>query len=599
MKKNLLNLCGLFAMVILMSSSVHAQIISTIVGTGTASSTGDGGLATAANTYENYGLDVDVNGNIYFTEYSTHRVRKIDGVTGIISTIAGLGVAGSSGDGGLATAAGLDDPLDVAVDGNGNIYIGTYNGRIRRIDGTTGIITTVAGTGVRGYSGDGGLATSAQIDRCYGIETDAANNVYFTQYDQDRVRKLTVSTGIISTAIGTGAASSTGDGGLATSATIDGPLGIGIDQSNNIYLSEWSGYRIRKVNATTGIINTIAGTGVNSSTGDGGLATAATIRNIWDVSINGNGDVFIAGQNTDKIRKVDGTTGNISTVIGTGIPGFSGDGGLANAAQIDDPRGIIFDQFNNLFICDRGNRRIRRVDYCPTVTLSAPADLCINDGIQSGLGGGTPTGGVYSGPGVTDDGNGTSYSFNPNTAGTGVHTITYTHNNGAGCIAGADDSLSVNAVDTSVVYTSPTITSNATGATYQWIDCASGDSIAGETNQAFTAITGGSYAVIVGANGCVETSACVTVTIAGIDGLSATQNVVIAPNPTNGIFTIDLSKTNSKATILVYDALGKVVFNKEVEASKTEVDLTENNKGLYFVKIQTESSSEVKRIILQ
>ena len=309
--------------------------ISTVAGGG---KDGDGGEATAAHLRSPYGVALDGAGNLYIADSSSHRIRKVDS-TGTISTVAGTGVAGFSGDGDAASAAQLDDPWGVALDGAGNLYIAdTDNLRIRKVD-STGTISTVAGTGARGSSGDGGPATAAQLRSPSKVALDGAGNLYIADTNNQRIRKVD-STGTISTVAGTGAAGFSGDGGPATTAQLSFPWDMAVDGAGNLYIADTNNQRIRKVDST-GTISTVAGTGAAGFSGDGGPATAAQLHGPSKVALDGAGNLYIADWLNNRIRKVD-STGTISTVAGTGEWGFSGDGGPAIAAQLAYGAGNLY-----------------------------------------------------------------------------------------------------------------------------------------------------------------------------------------------------------------------------------------------------------------
>ena len=331
--------------------------ISTVAGTGTQSDSGDGGAATSATLSFPQGVALDSSGNLYIADYFSHRVRKVDATTGNISTVAGTGASGSGGDGGAATSAMLNNPEGVAADGSGNLYIADGgNHRIRKVDATTGIISTVAGTGAFGSSGDGGAATSARLSFPRGIALDSSGNLYIADLTS-RVRKVDATTGNISTVVGV-AGGFGGDGGAATSARLNSPRGVAVDGSGNLYIADTGNHRIRKVD-TSGNISTTAGAGAS---GDGGAATSATLSFPEGVALDGSGNLYIADSFNHRIRKVDAATGNISTVAGTGISGFSSDGGAATSATLSFPEGVVLDGSGNLYIADAANNRIRKVD---------------------------------------------------------------------------------------------------------------------------------------------------------------------------------------------------------------------------------------------
>ncbi|OJJ19187.1 hypothetical protein BKI52_20460 [marine bacterium AO1-C] len=343
--------------------------ISTVAGNGMATFSGDGGLATAAAFSQPYDVALDAAGSLYIADRSNNRVRKVDAATGIISTIAGTGTGGFSGDGGLATAAQLSLPETVALDASGNVYIGDLNNfRIRKIDATTGNISTFAGSGNGNSSGDGGLATAAGFS-LNSIIVDANNDVLLVDGNSSRIRKVTITDGLINHFTGSTmsnqgyiASGFGGDGGVATSATLDAPNGVALDASGNLYIADEGNHRVRKVDAATGNISTIAGTGTMGFSGDGGLATAAQLNRPARVMLDATGNVYISDLGNNRIRKIDAGTGNISTIAGTGVAGASGDGSLATAAQLNAPSGLAIDASGNIYIADQGNHRVRKID---------------------------------------------------------------------------------------------------------------------------------------------------------------------------------------------------------------------------------------------
>ena len=263
------------AMLFAFAGKAQSNIISTIAGTGAASSTGDGGAATSATLNQPARIVVDAAGNKYISDCAGSKVRKID-ASGIITTFAGTGVAGYNSDGIAATAAQLSAPVGLALDASGNLYIADQNNHRIRMVNTSGIISTIAGTGVSGYTGDGGAATAAKIKQPGGVAVDGAGNIYIADFNHV-IRKINTS-GNISTVAGTGIAGYSGDGGAATAAQLNQPWAITTDASNNLYIADWMNNRIRKVNSTSGIITTIAGMGTSAYTGDGGMATTANLN---------------------------------------------------------------------------------------------------------------------------------------------------------------------------------------------------------------------------------------------------------------------------------------------------------------------------------
>lgn len=347
-------------------------LIVTVAGNGTPGSSGDGGSATAATLYVPSGIARDSAGNLYIADSSNHRIRKVTASTGIISTVAGTGSFGFNGDGGAATAAALYNPTGVTVDGSGNLYVAdSYNYRIRKVTVATGIITTVAGSGAGGYSGDGGAATAAAFNLPNSLVVDGSGNLYIADYYNQRIRKVTAATGVVTTVAGNGNAGFAGDGAAATSAQLYYPSGVAVDSGGNVLIADRNNHRVRKVTVATGIITTVAGNGAAGSAGDGAAATSANLYYPNGVAVDSTGAIFIADQGNNKIRKV--SSGTITTVAGDGTSAFAGDGGSALLASLSQPTGVIVTSAGALFIADQQNHRIRQVATGPVVLTSAKA----------------------------------------------------------------------------------------------------------------------------------------------------------------------------------------------------------------------------------
>jgi CRISPR/Cas system CMR-associated protein Cmr3 (group 5 of RAMP superfamily) len=345
-------------------------VISTVAGNGREGSFGSNILATGAELNTPAGIAADAQGNFYFADYYNNIVRKVTNF-GVIETIAGNGVAGYSGDSGAATSAELSDPWGIALDASGNVYLSDLgNCRIRKVSAASGTISTVAGNGSCGFAGDGGAATSAELGFPAGIALDRNGNLYIADQTNERVRKVTAS-GVISTVAGNGTQGYAGDGGAATSAELYTPATVSVDGSGNLYISDRENNRIRKV-SSTGTITTFAGNGTPGYTGDGGLATAAEISNPVGVWADSSGNVLIADSNNNVMRKVN-SKGIISTVAGNGSYGYSGDGGFAILARMEQPYAVAEDSLGNLYITDTGNEVVRKVTYNTPVPAATPA----------------------------------------------------------------------------------------------------------------------------------------------------------------------------------------------------------------------------------
>jgi sugar lactone lactonase YvrE len=340
---------------------VHG-VITTVAGNGDIGYPGDGGAATNAGLRSSDGVAVDATGNLFIADYE--QIRQV-GTNGTITTVAGYGLPGYSGDGGAATSASLNYPAGAAVDASGNLFIADfYNDRIRKVD-ANGIITTVAGNGTQGYSGDGGPATSASLNYPEGVSVDEIGNLFIADAGNNRVRKVDAK-GVITTVAGNGTYGYSGDGRAATNARLSQICGVAVDPSGNLFIADLDNHDIRKVDVT-GIITTMAGGGTNFP-GDGGAATNASLNYPNGVAVDASGNLFIA--DVTSIRKVD-VNGVITTVAGNGKYGYSGDGGAATNASLSPPIGVAVDASGNLFIADSGNFRIRKVDVNGIITTVA------------------------------------------------------------------------------------------------------------------------------------------------------------------------------------------------------------------------------------
>ena len=351
------------------SEVTRHSIITTIAGNGVAGGSGDNGPATRATLNTPASLAIDAAGNVFVADAFNHRIRKIS-PSGDITTLVGTGEAGADGDGGPAADARLRLPLGVAVDSAGTLYIAdTYNHRIRKVT-AEGIISTIAGTGVSGFSGDGGLGTAALLASPTGIAVASDGTLYIADTRNHRVRKLTVD-GTITTVAGTGAAGYNGDGGPATLARLNNPRGVAVSADGKLYIVDRENRRIRMVDAD-GLISTVAGTGSSGFNGDRGQATQATLRAPYGIAVDPQGNLFIADTFNHRVRKVT-PDGSISTVAGSDQFGFSGDGWAAGFATLHYPLGLAVDIAGNLYVADSFNHRIRKVwtsaDTAPTPNL--------------------------------------------------------------------------------------------------------------------------------------------------------------------------------------------------------------------------------------
>jgi sugar lactone lactonase YvrE len=343
-------------------------VITTVAGNGTVGYSGDGGPATIARLNHLSGVVEDGQGVLYIADTSNHAIRRV-GLDGTITTIAGTGREGFTGDGGPATAAQLFNPYSVALDAAGDLFIAdTYNHRIRRI-GIDGNISTVAGNGSDGSSGDGGPATNASLSYPGGVSVDTDGTLYIADTRNCRVRRVS-SRGTISTVAGTGFCGYNGDGGSATQARLYNPLGVWKEPNGSLYIADGYNHRIRRV-STSGSISTVAGDGTAGYGGDGGAATAAQLAYPGGVATDPAGNLYIADSLNHRIRRV-GLDGIISTYAGNGTDGYSGDNGPATAARVNGPYGVALDASGNLFIADSYNNRLRKVSQGPDYGAATP-----------------------------------------------------------------------------------------------------------------------------------------------------------------------------------------------------------------------------------
>lgn len=355
----------------------QAQIITSVAGRGYWGFGGDGGPATAAQLNYPTGVATDRNGNVYFSDAENFVVRKIS-PAGIITTFAGYPFSfGYSGDGGPATLAQLNSPWGLATDGSGNLYIADYgNNRVRRVS-PAGIITTVAGSGVAGYAGDGGPATAAQLNEPSGLATDLHGNLYISEEGNNVVRKVSAA-GIISTFAGNGGRGFGGDGGPAVLAVLWAPIAVATDGADNVYVSDLANNRVRKID-TAGIITTIAGGGPDSL-GDGGPATSARFDQVYALAWFG-GCLYVSDPTSETIRRID-KHGIITNYAGNYSCCYNGDGIPATAAEFHWPLGLAADACGNLYIGDAQNNRIRKIIECTlpaTTPISGPDTLCAGE----------------------------------------------------------------------------------------------------------------------------------------------------------------------------------------------------------------------------
>jgi streptogramin lyase len=334
----------------------------TLAGDGVYDWRGDGGPPTAVSLLNTpNGVAADAAGNVFIADTYNKVIRRVDAASGTVTTVAGNGTPGYSGDNGPATAAQLDWPYGIVVDAAGNLYIADeINSVIRRVDATSGYITTVAGNGTTGYSGDRGPATAAQINDPYGVTVDVSGNIFISDSRNGAVRRVDAATGIITTVAGNGTYGYSGDGGPAANALLYFPTGITVDTKGNLYIADYGNHVIRRVDAASGNISTIS------------AAPAYDTAEPEGVALDAAGNLYISDIEYAVVWRVDAASGVMTTVVGNGSQGFSGDGGLATSAELNRPWGISFDGAGNLYIADSANGRIRLVPGLGSTDTTPP-----------------------------------------------------------------------------------------------------------------------------------------------------------------------------------------------------------------------------------
>ena len=330
--------------------------IRTIAGVALSGYSGDNGPAASAQVDAPEGIAIDANGNVYISDSRNNRIRKINAATGIITTFAGNGASGFSGDGGPATAASIGNPQGIALDPTGNLYIADlYNSRIRKVTAATGLISTV-----------GVIGSPARI------AVAPNGDLILTTYNSPYVNRLNPVTGDVTTVAGNGSLGFSGDGGPALNAQLNNPQGVTVDPAGNIYVGDLYNYRIRKI-TPAGTISTIAGTGIEGLAGDNGPATAARFSGVGGLSIGPDGNLYIADRVNQRVRRINLSTGIITTLAGaspSGIGDIRGDGGPATAAWLQSPTDLAFDPAGNLYTSETA---IRYIDFTSPVLAITPA----------------------------------------------------------------------------------------------------------------------------------------------------------------------------------------------------------------------------------
>lgn len=342
------------------STAISDEIV-TIAGTGKRERSGDGGPAVKAAVGEPYGLSHGPDGALYVCEIATHVIRRIDEKTGTVSTVAGTGTQGYKGDGGPATRAQLNEPYEIRFDSTGNMFfVEMKNNLVRRVDGKTGIISTVAGTGKRGFSGDGGPATQATLKSPHSIALDHNNNLYICDIGNHRVRRVDLNSGIITTFGGTGERKPTPDGARLRGTPLNGPRALDFDGRGSLFLALREGNAVFRIDLKSKTLHHLAGTGKKGYTGHGGDAKKATLSGPKGIAIARNGDVYLADTESHTIRVIRKKNGIIETVVGDGEKG-DGPNGNPLKCRLARPHGVFVAKDGNVYIGDSETYRVRKL----------------------------------------------------------------------------------------------------------------------------------------------------------------------------------------------------------------------------------------------
>ena len=341
---------------------IHGRCAEKIILVAGGSDGGDGAPAIQAKLTAPFGVDFDPNGNMFIVEMTDGRVRRVD-TRGIITTLAGTGVKGYAGDAGPALQAQFNGLHNLAVGPNGDIFLAdTWNNRIRKIDARSGRVSTIAGTGQKGFSGDGGSATNAQFGAIYCVSFDPkAENIYAADLDNKRIRTVNLKTGIVKTVAGNGEKGVPEDGANALTAPLVDPRAVIADGKGNVYVLERSGNALRVVDPN-GKIRTVVGTGQKGATGDGGDARLATLNGPKHLCLDLEGNILIADTENHLIRKYLPREGTIVRVAGNGRQGEKGLGGAPLEAELNQPHGVYVHSSGTLYISDSSNNRVLKIE---------------------------------------------------------------------------------------------------------------------------------------------------------------------------------------------------------------------------------------------
>lgn len=355
---------SLMCLVVLLGAAVvEAGKIETVAGNGKPGNNGSSGLATTMSVDQPFGVEIGPDTALYITEVGTHRVRRLDLKSGELTTVAGSGKRGYRGDGGLATAADLNEPYEVRFDRAGNmLFVEMQNHIVRKVDKLTRVISTIAGTGQAGDAGDDGPAIKAQFKVPHSIALDADDNIYIADIGNHRIRRVDSKTGVVSTIVGNGERKLPTDGARATGGPIFGPRALFV-QDRTLWIALREGNSVWQMNLDTAIIRHVAGTGKKGFTGDNAPARDCTFDGPKGIAVGPRGEVVVVDTENQTLREIDVKTGLIRTVAGVGpkARGYAGDGGPAVQAHMDRPHGCCVGPDGAIYIGDTNNHRVRRV----------------------------------------------------------------------------------------------------------------------------------------------------------------------------------------------------------------------------------------------
>ena len=544
------------------TGSLAGATITTVAGNGGMGYSGDGGQATAAEIWEPNAVAMDAKGDLFIADQGNNRVREVNS-SGVITTVAGNGTSGYGGDGGQATAAELATPCDVFVDSAGNLYIADAgNNRIREVNLTTGVIVTIAGNGMAGYSGDNGQATAAELDSPRAVTEDQSGDLFIADCSNNRIREMNLSTGVITTVAGNGVSGYGGDGGQATAAELNSPNGVAMDASGHLFIADTHNSRIREVNLSAGVITTAAGGG--TSLGDGGPATAASLDGPLGIALDAVGNLFIADEWNNRIREVDRFSNIITTVAGNGNAFYGGDGGPATAATIWLPCGVTVDASGRLFIADNFNDRVRMVTpLTPPLAFSVtplPLTITVNNASKT-YGGADPTFSVsYAGfaPGEGPANLGGSLVFSTTEPGSG-YASAGTYQITASGLTSSNYSITFASGTLSVNAAPLTVTANDASKIYGGADPAFGVTYVGLAPGEGPANLGGSlaFATTEPGSGCASVGTY-QITASGL--ISSNYSITFVPG-TLTVSKAPLTVTADNKTVVVGGAVPTLTFS--------------------------------------